>query len=53
MVSNILHRISKKGKTPFLLDQIFSRPAEMMGSMKIAIRDACWGFVIFQEIDNS
>jgi len=53
MVSNILHRISKKGKPPFLLKQIFSRPAGMTGSMKIAIRDSYWGFVIFQEIDNS
>jgi len=26
MVSNILHRISKKGKTPSLLRRLFSRP---------------------------
>jgi hypothetical protein len=35
MTSNILHRISKKGKSLSLLRQFFSPPAGMIGSMKI------------------
>jgi len=35
MTSNILHRISKKGKLISVLWQFFSPPAGMMGSMKI------------------
>jgi hypothetical protein len=53
MVSNILHRISKKGKTSSLPRQFFSRPAGMMGAMKIVIRDSSWWFVFFQKMDNS
>jgi len=35
MFSNILHRISKKGKTYSLFRQLLSRPAGMIVSMKI------------------
>jgi hypothetical protein len=35
MVSNILHRISKKGKTHSLFRQFLSRPAGMIGLVKI------------------
>jgi hypothetical protein len=35
MVSNIVHRIFKKGKTYSLFTQFLSRPAGMTGSMNI------------------
>ncbi len=35
MTLNILHRISKKGKSLSVLWQFFSHPAGMIGSMKI------------------
>jgi hypothetical protein len=51
MVSNILHRISKKGKT--LLRQLFSRPAQRTGSVRIVIRESSWKFVISKEMGHS
>jgi hypothetical protein len=53
MVSNILHRISKKGKTFPFPRHLFSHPARMMGAMKSVTRNSSWWFVIFQEMDIS
>jgi hypothetical protein len=53
MVSNILHRISKKGKTFSFPKQLFSHPAGMMDARMIVIRDSSGWFVIFGKMDIS